>query len=669
MAMSSKRIKGITVEIGGNTTKLDKALESSNKTLSQTQRALKDVERLLKLDPGNTELLAQKQRLLAEAAQSSADRLSILQEAAANADVALQRGKDYAAKYEPLKAQLDQVTASLRGLESNAASMAEQLAAGKISTQAYDDFNRKLEETRKKQADLKQSIRDLSQEFAGARMDQGQYDALQRELAATAREAEDLEEAAKESAAGLDELGAAAKDVSDKAGRISEIFAPVTKGVAALAGAAIATVPATEDLRSGLSKLDQSARSSGAGLEEARGSFERFYQVTGETDSAIEATANLLQSGFTENRLQAAVEGLAGAVIQFPDTLNIESLADSLQETLATGTATGQFGELLDRLGIGAEKFSEDLGECTNLAQKQDLALSALAQGGLMESYKAWLDNNQALADNRQSALDLQEETANLAESIQPVMTTILEIAQGLLGGFNDLDDGTKKAVVGMGLLAAAISPLAGIVSNVLQVLPTFVNLVGGLNVKTALLVSALLILAGLAGVVIAAWDDMSNLEKVVSVLGLVAAAAFTAAIAVGAFSSAASLGMAAVGIAGGIAMVSGAILSAKQRAESESIGRSIPGLASGGLVPPGDPFLAVLGDNKRETEVVSPVSTIKRAVAEELDARGGTGGGRQGAATATLVLDGTRLGRAIFPYLEGESTRQGVRLTGGRGR
>ena len=149
--MSSKRIKGITVEIGGDTTKLDKALESSNKTLSQTKSALKDVERLLKMDPGNTELLAQKQRLLAEAAQASADKLNTLQEAAANADAALQRGRDYAAKYEPLKAQLDQVTASLRGLESNAASMEEQLAAGKISTQAYDDFNRKLEETRKEQ--------------------------------------------------------------------------------------------------------------------------------------------------------------------------------------------------------------------------------------------------------------------------------------------------------------------------------------------------------------------------------------------------------------------------------------------------------------------------------------------------------------------------------------
>lgn len=663
--MSSKRIKGITVEIGGDTTKLDKALESSNKTLSQTQKALKDVERLLKLDPGNTELLAQKQRLLAEAAQASADKLNILQEAASNADAALQRGKDYAAKYEPLKAQLDQVTASLRGLESNAASMAEQLSAGKISTQAYDDFNRKLEETRKEQDSLKQSIRDLNREFAGARLDQGQYDALQRELAATAREAEDLEEAAKKSADGLDELSSAAKDASDKAGKVSELFAPVTTAVGALAGAAIATVPATEDLRSGLSRLEESARSSGAGLENAKGAFETFYQVAGQTDSAIEATANLLQAGLTENRLQAAVEGLAGAVIQFPDTLNIESLADSLQETLATGSATGQFAELLDRLGIGAENFNENLAQCTDQAQKQDLALSVLAHGGLMESYDSWLENNQALADNRQATLDLQTEMANLAETIQPLMTTILEVAKELLGWFNGLDDDTKKAAVSVALLVAAISPLAGIVSNVLQVLPTFVGLVDGLNAKTSLLVLAFLTLVGLAGAVIAAWDDMSNLEKAASVLGLVTAAAFAAALAMGAFHSAATMGVAAAAVVGGIALVVAALASAKQQAE-ESVQIRAPGLASGGLVPPGDPFLAVLGDNNREVEVVSPYSTIKRAVGEELDARGGGTGGRQGVATATLVLDGTRLGRAIFPYIEGESTRQGVRLTGG---
>lgn len=62
----ANRIKGITVEIGGDTTKLSKALEGVNKNIKNTQTQLKDVDKLLKLDPKNTELLSQKQKLLAE---------------------------------------------------------------------------------------------------------------------------------------------------------------------------------------------------------------------------------------------------------------------------------------------------------------------------------------------------------------------------------------------------------------------------------------------------------------------------------------------------------------------------------------------------------------------------------------------------------------------------
>ena len=61
----ASRIKGITVEIGGDTTGLDKALKNVNATIRSTQSSLKDVNKLLKLDPANTELLAQKQKLLA----------------------------------------------------------------------------------------------------------------------------------------------------------------------------------------------------------------------------------------------------------------------------------------------------------------------------------------------------------------------------------------------------------------------------------------------------------------------------------------------------------------------------------------------------------------------------------------------------------------------------
>ena len=75
------RIKGITIEIGGDTTGLDKALSGTNKEIRNTQSQLKDVERLLKLDPSNTELLKQKQKLLADAVGETKDKLNALKDA------------------------------------------------------------------------------------------------------------------------------------------------------------------------------------------------------------------------------------------------------------------------------------------------------------------------------------------------------------------------------------------------------------------------------------------------------------------------------------------------------------------------------------------------------------------------------------------------------------
>ena len=63
----ANRIKGITVEIGGDTTKLSKALKNVDSSIKSTQTQLRDVNKLLKLDPGNTELLAQKHKLLGDA--------------------------------------------------------------------------------------------------------------------------------------------------------------------------------------------------------------------------------------------------------------------------------------------------------------------------------------------------------------------------------------------------------------------------------------------------------------------------------------------------------------------------------------------------------------------------------------------------------------------------
>ena len=76
--MAGSRIKGITVEIGGDTTKLQSALKGVNSEIKNTQSQLKDVEKLLKLDPGNTELLAQKQKLLSSAVSETKEKLATL---------------------------------------------------------------------------------------------------------------------------------------------------------------------------------------------------------------------------------------------------------------------------------------------------------------------------------------------------------------------------------------------------------------------------------------------------------------------------------------------------------------------------------------------------------------------------------------------------------------
>lgn len=79
--MASGRIRGITIEIEGNATPLNKALKSVDEQLSTTQRNLKDVNKLLKLDPGNTDLLKQKQKALADAVDLTKDRIKELNKA------------------------------------------------------------------------------------------------------------------------------------------------------------------------------------------------------------------------------------------------------------------------------------------------------------------------------------------------------------------------------------------------------------------------------------------------------------------------------------------------------------------------------------------------------------------------------------------------------------
>ena len=122
------RIKGITVEIGGDTTGLEKALKNVNSTIKNTQSQLKDVNRLLKLDPGNTELITQKQRALKDAISATSAKLETLKQAQEQAKQQLENGDLGQDKYDALQREIIETEQELRRLQEEAASTSVALS-------------------------------------------------------------------------------------------------------------------------------------------------------------------------------------------------------------------------------------------------------------------------------------------------------------------------------------------------------------------------------------------------------------------------------------------------------------------------------------------------------------------------------------------------------------
>lgn len=135
----ASRIKGITVEIGGDTTGLDKALKSVNSSIKTTQSGLKDVSKLLKLDPTNTELLTQKQKLLKDAIGSTKEKLDALKLAQEQAKAQLESGDLGQDKYDALQREIIETEQELKRLqeqaiESNAALARIEEVGDKLQT-------------------------------------------------------------------------------------------------------------------------------------------------------------------------------------------------------------------------------------------------------------------------------------------------------------------------------------------------------------------------------------------------------------------------------------------------------------------------------------------------------------------------------------------------------
>lgn len=227
-----------------------------------------------------------------------------------------------------------------------------------------------------------------------------------------------------------------------------------------------------------------------------------------------------------------------------------------------------------------------------------------------------------------------------------------------------------SEFVVGISELIIRLGGFLGIGERVISLLIRTVSNINPLVLAVSGIISLIAILAR-------NWDNMTPKEKVISGILAAASAVGILAVALGALAGGVGAGVVAASLAAGIAAATIAINAGKRAASVGYGGRSIgpvsayampvstyrmPRLAAGTVVPPrAGEFAAILGDNNRDTEIVSPVPAMKQAFKEAIEEMGGIGGNQT--LKADLILDGMKFGQLVYRFNNKEKQRVGVRM------
>ena len=414
--MAKSSIKGITIKIGGDTTGLDKALKETNKKSRELESELKAVDKALKLDPNNVTLVKQKQDLLKDSIKETKSKLDVLKETQSQVTAQYKKGEIDAGQYRAFQRELETTKSKLSSLKD------EKKNVNAIGT-AFKEAKDKVEPVIKK-------VEKVGSAIGGAASKAVKFTAT---------------------------LG---KIDTAMIGKAADGFKKYTQtigvGLAAVTTALAANVETSREWNSDMTKLKTNAETSGNNFDFMKSKMQDLVAITGESDSSIEALSNLMAVGFSDEQMTPAINALSGAVEKFPDTLKIESLSDSLQETLATGAATGQFSELIGRMGDSVDDFNAGLQNCTSEAERQQYALDWLANSGLSEINDEYQSANKSTLDYERASFELQDALASLGTAFTPVMagakgmaadflTKSLPAVQKLSGGFTKLFDGVSS--------------------------------------------------------------------------------------------------------------------------------------------------------------------------------------------------------------------------------
>lgn len=470
---NDRRIKGLTIEIGGDTTQLSESLHDVNKSITSTQAQLKDVEKLLKLDPTNTEMLAQKQELLTQAVSKTEEKLETLKDAAVQAEKQLGEGKISQEQFAALQREIAATEIELKRYDSQLDTAAD----------ATEDLGDAAEQAAQNSGDASEEIGELS-------------DA-----------ADDLGDAAEDAGDGTKNLGESARDSGDGFSVLDGAVATfIGNGLTALVSAigdAISTFAelseSTQEYRENMSKLYTATSAAGMDADYITQAYSQLYGVLGDETATTTTISNFEKLGVSMQDMDSLLDSATGIWAVYGDSIPLDGLAESVNETAKVGQITGTMADAINwasasndtwtnalsgnaaalsafqsgvSQGMSAEDaFNEALAACGDEQERQQLIISTL-NGLYADSAETYRENNASIIDAREATVNYQDAVAGVGAAMEPLQSTMTNFKANLISGVSpalqELSDAFMDVITGAdGAEEGIASAVTGLVDTV----------------------------------------------------------------------------------------------------------------------------------------------------------------------------------------------------------
>ena len=545
----ANRIKVITVEIGGDTTKLQTALKGVNGQIKSTQSALKDVEKLLKLDPTNTTLLAQKQKLLTQAIGETKEKLTTLKTAAQQAYEQLQKGEITQEQYDALQREIAETEAELKKLESQASKTNQTLSkigevGGKLESagDAITNVGKKVTVVStavtamggaavKTAADFESSMSQV-QATMGITKDSmstldGQSVNTMDALSKLAKEmGSKTAFSASECAEALNYLALAGYDTQEMADTLPTVLNLAAAGGLDLASASDMVTDAMSALGMETSEADKMVDQ----MAKTASSTNTSVGQLGEGILTIGATAKTVKGGTAELNTALGIlanNGIKGAEGGTHLRNVILSLQNPTDKAAATMDSLGvsvfdsegnmrSLNDILGDLNTSMEGMTEEekANIISKIFNKTDLSsVNALLAntGDTWDELQTSIENSGGAAqqmadtqlDNLSGQLTILKSAVegfaiSIGESLMPMVKNIVAKLQSFVDWLNSLDEGTRQVIVKIGLFVAALGPFLVILGTVISKVGVTMQAFSSLGLKIS---GAVANAGGLSGV------------------------------------------------------------------------------------------------------------------------------------------------------------------------